>query len=222
MSAKRMEARAKPSPPTCSSTPKSPSAGRQSTEHKLPQHCYDRHIRQPRAHAQTAAPTLAGNGKDTPERTEPAGQTHHDGTRQPPETERQATGNAQQKRPERRHRGRAQTNHQATGEAHRRAPGHEPNRPRGGHSARQDKGPEERPTHGLRGHQRTEDSHGNSSRKARSAPEQTTRRAQETLRNRCQRTRRSRRLAKPTTPAPTGTKNTTTAEKTQKQRQNRW
>ena len=50
----RWRARAKPSPPTYSSTTKSPSAGRQSTAHKLPQYCYARHRRQPRAHAPAA------------------------------------------------------------------------------------------------------------------------------------------------------------------------
>jgi hypothetical protein len=105
---------------------------------------------------------------------------------------------------------------EATGEAHRRTPGHAP---KGGHPARQN---QRRQTHRLRDRQRTKDRHRHRSRKARPAPEQTTRRAQETQGNHGSRTHRRRRQAKPTPPGPTGTKNTATAEKTQKQGQNRW
>ena len=106
----------------------------------------------------------------------------------------------------------------ATGEAHRRTPGHAP---KGGHPARQNQR-RRRQTHRLRDRQRTKDRHRHRSRKARPAPEQTTRRAQETQGNHGSRTHRRRRQAKPTPPGPTGTKNTATAEKTQKQGQNRW
>jgi hypothetical protein len=107
---------------------------------------------------------------------------------------------------------------EATSEAHRRTPGHAP---KGGHPAPQNQR-RRRQTHRLKDRQGTEDRHRHRSRKARPAPEQTTRRAQETHGNHSSRTHRRRRQAKPTPLGPTGTKNTATAEKTQKQGQNRW
>ena len=70
-----------------------------------------------------------------------------------------------------------------------------------------------RQTHRLRNRQRTKDRHRHRSRKARPAPEQTTRRAQETQGNQGSRTHRRRTRAKPTPPGPTGTKNIRTAKR---------
>jgi hypothetical protein len=192
-------ARAKPIPPTYSSTPKSPSAGRQSTAHKLPQHGYARHRWQPRAHAQIASPTPAGNGKDTPERTEPAGETHRTGTRKPQETKRQAarkrTAEATKQK----------TPSQNTNEPPKAADARRDTRQK--EDTRHDRTKDARgQTHRLRDRQRTEDRHGHRSRKARPAPEQTTRRAQETHGNQGSRTHRRRRQATPTPPSPTARK----------------
>ena len=117
--------------------PKSLSSGRQSTTQKLPQPRYTQHRWKRTAPGQeTLRPPAnppSDDSKDTPERTEPAGETHRTGTRKPQETERQATGNARQKRPDRRRQARTRTNHRPR-EARRRTPGHAP---KGGHPARQ-------------------------------------------------------------------------------------
>ena len=178
--------------------------------------------------AQTAA-TSARSGRSQPHRQTTA-RTHRSEPSLP--AKRCAPGHANHQRPNAKRQGThgrsdqtedAKAEHErtteATGEAHRRTPGHAPKK---GHPARQDQRPERRQTHRLRDRQRTKDRHRHRRRKARPAPEQTTRRAQETQGNHGSRTHRRRRQAKPTPPGPTGTKNTATAEKTQKQGQNRW
>ena len=204
-------------------SPKNPSAGRQSTAHKLPQHRYARHRRQPRAPGQEtlrppANPTVRRRqGHTGANRACRPNAAHRDTqtTRNQTPSDRERTGRSDQTED-------AKAEHErtteATSEAHRRTPGHAP---KGGHPAPQNQR-RRRQTHRLKDRQGTEDRHRHRSRKARPAPEQTTRRAQETHGNHSSRTHRRRRQAKPTPLGPTGTKNTATAEKTQKQGQNRW
>jgi hypothetical protein len=104
-----------------------------------------------------------------------------------------------------------------TGEAHRRALGHEPNRPRGGHPAAQDQRPEGRPNAGRETTNAQKTATETSAGRSTPAPEQTTRGAQQAQENRGTGTQSMRRP-----PSPTSTKNTGKAEKTRKQGQNRW
>ena len=172
---------------------------------------HERTLRPPHQHRQATARTHRSEPSLPAKRSAPGHANH-----QRPNAKRQGTHGRSDQTED------AKAEHErtteATGEAHRRTPGHAP---KGGHPARQNQ-KRRRQTHRLRDRQRTKDRHRHRSRKARPAPEQTTRRAQETQGNQGSRTHRRRRQAKPTPPGPTGTKNTATAEKTHKQGQNRW
>jgi hypothetical protein len=149
----------------------------------------------PQTHRQTTARTHRSEPSLPAKRSAPGHANH-----QRPNAKRQGTNSRSDQTED------AKAEHERTteakGEAHRRTPGHAPH---GGHPARQ-KQRRRRQTHRLRDRQRTKDRHRHRSRKARPAPEQTTRRAQETLGNHGSRTHRRRRQAKPTPPGQTGTK----------------